>query len=81
MSGYESECGKDAWKGYRRILDRADAPMQEMLHEFGAEMYQQGHDDALQAARGAVAALPIKSSGVAMATDAIAAIDAQRRAS
>lgn len=78
MSGYDSEYGKDAWKGYRRIIERVDAPMQAVLHEFGAEMYRQGHDDALRAARNAVTALPIKSSGVAMATDAIAAIDALR---
>lgn len=42
MSGYESEYGKDAWKDYRRILERADMPMQAMLHEFGEEMYEQG---------------------------------------
>ena len=56
MIGYDSESGKDAWKGYRRIIERADTPMLDMLHTFGAEMYKQGHDDALQAAREAVTA-------------------------
>ena len=74
MSGYDSEYGKDAWKRWRRIVEAIDPTMQAMLHEFGAEMYEQGRDEALQAAREAVAALP-RLTGVEAA---LAAIDALR---
>ena len=50
---YDSEFGKDAWKRYRRMIEAIDPTMQAMLHEFGAEMYQQGLDDAVEAVKAA----------------------------
>lgn len=54
---YDSECGKDAWKKWRRIVESIESPIQDMLHEFGAEMYEQGQRDMLAKCIAAVRAV------------------------
>lgn len=47
---YDWESGKDAWKRYLQILEQADTPMQQMLHEFGEAQFSDGYAAGLRAA-------------------------------
>jgi hypothetical protein len=60
--GYDSEYGKDAWKKWRRIVESIESPIQDMLHEFGAEMYEQGQRDMLARCIAAVEEVPAETT-------------------